>query len=78
MDVDVPMILRGEYTVLFNIMSLFFPALGGLLKWRLLDPIGGMVLSAYIIFEWIKTLYENFQNRECATSVSFLSYRSRS
>lgn len=38
--------------------------IGSLLKWRLLDPIGGMVLSMYIIIEWIKTLLENFAKRE--------------
>lgn len=38
--------------------------IGSLLKWRLLDPIGGMVLSLYIIFEWVKTLLENFANCE--------------
>jgi divalent metal cation (Fe/Co/Zn/Cd) transporter len=27
-----------------------------------LDPIGGAVLSSYIIFEWCKTLLENFSN----------------
>lgn len=33
-------------------MSLSFPAIGELLKSRLLDPIGGMVLSTYIIWQW--------------------------
>jgi hypothetical protein len=31
---------------------------------RLLDPIGGMVLSTYIIVEWVKTLLENFAKRK--------------
>ncbi|KAK4689690.1 hypothetical protein P7C73_g421, partial [Tremellales sp. Uapishka_1] len=35
---------------------------GKLLHWRLLDPIGGMVLSTYIIFEWVKTLLGHFAN----------------
>jgi hypothetical protein len=38
--------------------------MGTKLGWRLLDPIGGMVLSAYIIIEWVKTLLQNFANRE--------------
>lgn len=38
--------------------------LGGLFNFRLLDPIGGMVLSTYIIVEWVKTLLENFRNCE--------------
>ena len=37
---------------------------GTRVHWRLLDPIGGMVLSLYIIVEWIKTLAENFAKRE--------------
>lgn len=38
--------------------------LGTKLKWGLLDPIGGMVLSSYIMFEWVKTLLQNFANRK--------------
>jgi divalent metal cation (Fe/Co/Zn/Cd) transporter len=38
--------------VFFNIMSLSFPAIGQWLKSPLLDPIGGMVLSVYIIWQW--------------------------
>ncbi|CAD6579166.1 MAG: hypothetical protein TREMPRED_002417 [Tremellales sp. Tagirdzhanova-0007] len=50
----------AENDVFFNIMSLAFPFVGTRVHWRLLDPIGGMVLSLYIIVEWIKTLAENF------------------
>jgi divalent metal cation (Fe/Co/Zn/Cd) transporter len=35
------------------------------LGWGLLDPIGGMVLSTYIMIEWVKTLLQNFANRAC-------------
>ncbi|ORY31810.1 hypothetical protein BCR39DRAFT_80831 [Naematelia encephala] len=52
----------AENDVWFNIMSLAFPFVGTKLSWRLLDPIGGMVLSTYIIVEWVKTLLENFAN----------------
>ncbi|EAL17217.1 hypothetical protein CNBN0450 [Cryptococcus deneoformans B-3501A] len=52
----------AENDVFFNAMSLAFPWIGSLLHWRLLDPIGGMILSSYIIVEWIKTLHENFAN----------------
>ena len=38
--------------------------IGSKVHWRLLDPIGGMVLSAYIIIEWLKTLLQNFANRK--------------
>ena len=34
--------------------------LGSFFKLPQLDPIGGMVLSTYIIVEWIKTLLLNF------------------
>nr|ODN92490.1 hypothetical protein L203_00767 [Cryptococcus depauperatus CBS 7841] len=50
----------AENDVFFNIMSLAFPWIGSFMRWQLLDPIGGMIISAYIIFEWIKTLHENF------------------
>ncbi|ORX37076.1 hypothetical protein BD324DRAFT_579516 [Kockovaella imperatae] len=50
----------AENDVWLNSMSLAFPWIGHRIGWRLLDPIGGMVLSAYIIFEWIKTLLQNF------------------
>jgi divalent metal cation (Fe/Co/Zn/Cd) transporter len=56
--------LMLSWLVFFNIMSLGFPWLGGLLKWNLLDPIGGMVLSSYIIWQWCLTLHENFTNCE--------------
>ncbi|WVW85057.1 hypothetical protein I302_107093 [Kwoniella bestiolae CBS 10118] len=52
----------AENDVFFNIMSLAFPWIGTFFHWRLLDPIGGMVLSTYIIVEWIKTLLQNFAN----------------
>lgn len=37
--------------------------LGTIVGSHLLDPIGGMVISLYIIIEWIKTLLQNFANR---------------
>ncbi|KAJ9101768.1 hypothetical protein QFC21_003107 [Naganishia friedmannii] len=52
----------AENDVFFNIMSLSFPAIGQWLKSPLLDPIGGMVLSVYIIWQWCLTLHENFIN----------------
>ncbi|KAI5452684.1 hypothetical protein NCC49_000433 [Naganishia albida] len=52
----------AENDVFFNIMSLSFPAIGEALKSPLLDPIGGMVLSTYIIWQWCITLQENFSN----------------
>lgn len=49
--------LSAEYR-----LTVYKQWIGSLLSWRLLDPIGGMILSAYIIIEWIKTLLENFAN----------------
>lgn len=46
----------SENDVMFNIVSLVFPAVGQYLGWRLLDPIGGGLLSLYIISEWVATL----------------------
>lgn len=34
---------------------------------NLLDPIGGLCLSAYIVIEWIKTLLQNFAKRTSAS-----------
>jgi hypothetical protein len=75
----------AENDVYFNVMSLAFPVsdqatfwerganiaqfAGSKLHWRLLDPIGGMVLSLYIIYEWVKTLLENFAHRQLPISL---------
>lgn len=48
----------AENDVVFNIASLIFPIVGSKLGWPALDPIGGIVLSIYIIYEWIETLWE--------------------
>ncbi|CDU24371.1 related to cation diffusion facilitator 10 [Sporisorium scitamineum] len=48
----------AENDVVFNIASLIFPIVGSKLGWPALDPIGGVVLSVYIIYEWIETLWE--------------------
>lgn len=45
--------------VVFNIFSIIFPFVGQWLGWSKLDPIGGCVLSLYIIIEWVSTLLEN-------------------
>ncbi|CAO1627421.1 unnamed protein product [Jaminaea pallidilutea] len=48
----------SQNDVVFNIFSLTFPFLGSWLQWPALDPIGGVVLSVYIITEWLETLVE--------------------
>lgn len=40
-------------------MSILFPFAGVLLKFNKLDPLGGLLLAIYIIYEWFSTLYEN-------------------
>ncbi|ORY66963.1 hypothetical protein BCR35DRAFT_282805 [Leucosporidium creatinivorum] len=49
----------AENDIVFNFFSILFPYAGQLLGWPLLDPIGGLVLSIYIIVEWVSTLREN-------------------
>ena len=46
--------------VIFNIISLSFPYLGQVFNIPQLDPIGGVILSLYIIIEWTETLIDNF------------------
>ncbi|CDZ96661.1 Mitochondrial Fe2 transporter MMT1 and related transporters (cation diffusion facilitator superfamily) [Phaffia rhodozyma] len=52
----------AQNDVFFNALSLTFPWLGEKFNIRLLDPLGGALLSLYIIFQWLKTLEENFSN----------------
>jgi len=53
---------RGaQNDVVFNVFSLLFPLVGEWLHWRYLDPLGGCILSLYIIYEWVGTLLENGQ-----------------
>ncbi|KAK4057955.1 hypothetical protein OIO90_001174 [Microbotryomycetes sp. JL221] len=49
----------AENDIVFNLFSMIFPYAGQLLHWRVLDPIGGLLLSIYIIIEWIETLIDN-------------------
>lgn len=39
-----------------------FPWLGTWFSIPLLDPIGGVILSLYIVFDWSETLYEQVIN----------------
>lgn len=45
--------------IVFNFFSILFPYVGQLVKFRYLDPIGGALLSLYIIIEWTQTLLDN-------------------
>ncbi|KAF8319761.1 hypothetical protein DL93DRAFT_118688 [Clavulina sp. PMI_390] len=51
----------AENDVVFNIMSLIFPFVGQKIGAAWLDPFGGLVLSLYIIVEWVKTLTQNIR-----------------
>ncbi|SPC62128.1 related to cation diffusion facilitator 10 [Ustilago sp. UG-2017b] len=60
----------AENDVVFNIASLIFPILGSRLGWPALDSIGGMVLSVYIIYEWVETLWETVSKLSGAVASS--------
>ncbi|BGP47288.1 hypothetical protein JCM10450v2_003140 [Rhodotorula kratochvilovae] len=49
----------AENDIVFNFFSLIFPWVGQLLHWPYLDPLGGAILSLYIIIEWTRTLLDN-------------------
>jgi len=49
----------AENDVIFNIFSLTFPWAGHLLGVPWLDPLGGLLLSIYIVVEWVHTLRSN-------------------
>jgi len=52
----------AENDVIFNVFSLLFPWIGQRLEIPWLDPLGGALLSIYIIFEWTQTLWTNSLN----------------
>ncbi|GAA6042522.1 hypothetical protein JCM8097_004644 [Rhodosporidiobolus ruineniae] len=49
----------AENDIVFNFFSILFPFFGQMLGWRWLDPVGGALLSIYIIVEWVSTLLDN-------------------
>ncbi|GAA6014909.1 hypothetical protein JCM10207_002221 [Rhodosporidiobolus poonsookiae] len=49
----------AENDIVFNFFSILFPFIGQLVGFKQLDPIGGALLSVYIIIEWVGTLLEN-------------------
>ncbi|GAA5878521.1 hypothetical protein JCM3774_000096 [Rhodotorula dairenensis] len=49
----------AENDIVFNFFSILFPYAGQLLASRYLDPLGGALLSLYIIVEWVSTLLDN-------------------
>lgn len=48
-----------ENDVVFTIASTLFPLAGNYMSWNWLDPVGAILLSIYIIYEWMGVLLEN-------------------
>ncbi|KAG1122135.1 hypothetical protein G6F42_011766 [Rhizopus arrhizus] len=50
-----------ENDVVFTIASTLFPLVGNYMGWNWLDPVGAILLSIYIIYEWMGVLIENIR-----------------
>ncbi|KAG0170537.1 hypothetical protein DFQ30_002350 [Apophysomyces sp. BC1015] len=50
-----------ENDVVFSIASTLFPLVGIWANWPWLDPLGAIILSVYIIYEWMGILLENIR-----------------
>ncbi|KAI8090071.1 cation efflux family-domain-containing protein [Gilbertella persicaria] len=50
-----------ENDVVFTISSTLFPVVGNYMEWGWLDPLGAILLSIYIIYEWMGVLLENIR-----------------
>ncbi|KAF7726511.1 hypothetical protein EC973_008642 [Apophysomyces ossiformis] len=50
-----------ENDVVFSIASTLFPLVGVWRNWLWLDPLGAILLSVYIIYEWMGILLENIR-----------------
>lgn len=50
-----------ENDVVFTIASTLFPVVGNFMGWNWLDPVGAIILSVYIIYEWMNVLLENIK-----------------
>ncbi|KAL4911658.1 hypothetical protein BDW62DRAFT_196530 [Aspergillus aurantiobrunneus] len=64
--------------VIFNFFSIVFPLVGGLTNIWYLDPLGGLVLSIYVIWNWSRTASEHIRHLTGAAAtrmdVSILLY----
>ncbi|KAL4741684.1 hypothetical protein BDV11DRAFT_182653 [Aspergillus similis] len=64
--------------VIFNFFSIVFPLVGGLTNIWFLDPLGGLFLSIYIIWNWSRTASEHIRHLTGAAAsredVSILLY----
>jgi divalent metal cation (Fe/Co/Zn/Cd) transporter len=68
--------------VIFNTLSLIFPAIGHAAKIWWLDPLGAGLLSLFIIYDWGSTLFTNITRLTGAAvddrvleKVTFLAWR---
>lgn len=50
-----------ENDVVFTVASTLFPLAGNWMGWNWLDPVGAILLSIYIIYEWMGVLLENIR-----------------
>ncbi|GIC88919.1 cation diffusion facilitator family transporter [Aspergillus udagawae] len=48
--------------VVFNFFSILFPLVGFFAKWWFVDPLGGLLLSVYIIWNWSGTAAEHIRH----------------
>ncbi|KAK7202361.1 cation efflux family-domain-containing protein [Myxozyma melibiosi] len=48
--------------IVFNILSMLFPIAGHLFGYWWLDPLGALLLSIYIIHQWVETTLEHIRN----------------
>ncbi|KAK9478808.1 cation efflux family-domain-containing protein [Lipomyces japonicus] len=48
--------------IVFNLMSILFPVVGSYLNIWWLDPTGALLLSVYIIVQWVDTTLEHIRN----------------
>ncbi|CAE6469824.1 unnamed protein product [Rhizoctonia solani] len=53
--------LAQVYDVFFTTFSVIFPGVASATHLPWLDPLGGIILSVYIIIEWTETLMTNFR-----------------
>ncbi|SAM07059.1 hypothetical protein [Absidia glauca] len=71
-----------ENDVVFSIASTVFPVVGIWAKMPWLDPVGAIILSIYIIYEWMQILLENIRrltgqaaSSEDLKQLTYMAYR---
>lgn len=71
-----------ENDVVFTVASTLFPLAGNYMGWNWLDPVGAILLSIYIIYEWMHVLLENIRrltgqaaNTDDLKQLTYMAYR---